>query len=521
VSDTQTGKDRLAHSDMALLGHDIRAAMSDVLGGLRLIDHAKLDRETQLQLNRVKAAGDTLARLLDVALHEWSGEVPLFPSSRHENLALLDLLEDAERRWSGHAQEHGLRLCCSFAPDLPTIIGIDQIMLERIISNVLSNAVKYAGHGDVTFSAVLDDAACLVVSVSDEGPGFEQQALDRLFEFRSRPEGAKRPGTGMGLHIGKDLVDQIGGTLQVFNKPSGGAQVDLILPKSSWSLKRHSTGDDSLPDLRDQHVLVVEDSLTNQLVVCQMLDQMGATYAVASDGTEGLTLLQSESFDFALIDIELPGLSGLDLMRAIRATKGVDGQLPVLAITAYILRANREAIFEAGADGILAKPLNCLDDFGHAIADLLRRTLQTTSDQHIQFPPAKPFQQGKVHDPHVLQHLLGIAGPAGREELLTRIESDLRQTAQQLTTALACDDPSIIRAKTHILIALSGAIGARSLQALAEVANDASHQNDTGRLMATGPPLIAQLETLITEIVQIPRAANVSLSGTPAPDGAK
>jgi HPt (histidine-containing phosphotransfer) domain-containing protein len=203
--------------------------------------------------------------------------------------------------------------------------------------------------------------------------------------------------------------------------------------------------------------------------------------------------------DLALIDIELPEVSGLDVIREIRAARGAAGRLPILAVTAYVLRSNREAIFSAGADGVLAKPLNSFGGFARAVAGLLRRTEPADAERTAIPVPDRPHLRG-LYDRDTLRHLLGIAGPQGAVELLSRLRADLRATHRELADGLARADMPVIRAKTHVLISLAGAIGARELQTQSEQMNDAAHRRDAPTLQALGPQALSRLERLIEAV---------------------
>lgn len=498
------------HSDeMTLLGHDIRSAMSDVLGGLRLIDVSLLPDDIRGHLGRVRAAGDTLARLLDEALLEWSDEPPLASNAGSQELALIDALSDIEQRWAGHAREHGLHLSVSVSDQLPTVIGVNPVALERILSNLLSNAIKYAGQGQINLLTTVTAKNELNFQVQDQGPGFEQSALEGLFRFRHRGSSAARPGSGLGLHICKDISDQIGGSLSVENGRKG-ARVTLSLPQKAWELKSDTERTDPLPDLTGKRVLVAEDNATNQLLVGQMLTQMGATFMLAESGLTALRLFQQHEFDLALIDIEMPEMTGLDLMHEIRATIGTKNRLPILALTAYVLRSNREAIYEAGADSILAKPLSSMESFGFALRDVLLRA--TGKPRPAAHETGAKHPESQTYDHTTLQHLLGIAGPESGSELLSRLISDLGAVQRNLGGGIKNGDAAAVRAKTHVLISLAGAIGAHRLQYLAETMNALIHNHDNDVVADMAPETLELLDALIVELRTV---RNDKVRGTP------
>jgi CheY-like chemotaxis protein/HPt (histidine-containing phosphotransfer) domain-containing protein len=469
----------------ALLGHDIRAALSDVLGGLRLIDLDRVDADTRAQLERMRAAGEMLARLLEEALAVFG----VAETGQTGNVQLPRLLRDVQVRWSARAREKGLDFVLSEEGMLPQVISADRIGLERMLSNILSNAVKYTDAGRVQLIVRRTAEGGLAFTVEDDGPGFSPAALRQLFRFAGRPSGTAKPGDGLGLHIAKELATRAGGALAVANRAQGGATVTLTLPPEclrTVTAEAGATGDRGLPDLSRHRVLVAEDSLTNQLVLRRMLETLGAEVTVAGDGVEAVQALERECFDLALIDIEMPRLSGIDVIRALRAMPGPQARIPVLAVTAYVLRANREAIRTAGADAIFAKPVGGVESLGPAIARVMRRS-----------GGAEPAPEAPALALAQFERLIEVAGPEAAPELLNRLVEDLRHVERQLHHALAAPDWGEIRAQTHVLIALAGAVGAVRLQHRAEAMNAHAHRRDAVATAEAAPGLLALLDDLI------------------------
>lgn len=475
---------------MTLLGHDLRAAVSDIIGGLRLIDHELTDEPTRLQLERVRAAGELLARLLEQGLSQMLGEDD-FAATHPANVQVPRFLYDIEMRWSGRASEKGLGFRMTLADNVPPVLTLDRIALERVLSNLLSNAVKYTDRGTVALDVSMAATGALRLCVTDQGPGFSAEALSRLFERHGRPDGTLKPGHGLGMHITRDMAGQLGGTISVENRPGGaGARVTLDLPPENWTIAAPERVAE-LPDLSRTKVLVAEDNPTNQTIISHMLARMGAEFEIAGDGVEALHWLERETFDLALIDIEMPRMNGIEVIRTLRADGLLHATMPVIAITAYVLRANRDAIYAAGADAILAKPLAGLDTFGMAVASALGRA----RGDGVAEPPLPAGADG--FDRTTFDNLIAIAGPEAARELLDRLGSDLAKCAAGLANGLAGADHASVRAETHVLIALAGAVGATRLQALAQALNTAAHRRDGSAFDRHGDEVLALLGGLV------------------------
>lgn len=478
---------------MILLGHDLRAAVSDIIGGLRLIDPEGLADAARLQLERVRAASETLARLLEESLSLLLGEDE-FAATHPASLQMTRFLYDLEMRWSGRAREKGLGFRLRRGDNVPETLALDRTAFERILSNILSNAVKYTDRGEVVMEVERAGSGALRISVVDQGPGFSAEALARLFEFRGRPDDSGKPGQGLGMHISHRLSGRLGGIITVENRPGGGARVTLDLPPEAWTLAEAETapGEVPLPDLAGLRVLVAEDNETNQTILAHMLTRLGASHAIAPDGLAALELLDHGVFDLALIDIEMPKLNGLEVIRHLRREGGRSATLPVIAITAYVLRANRDAIYAAGADAILAKPFPAIENFGQAILDVLARTEPAGDTRPAASDDLAEFDRASF------DQLMAVAGPEGARELLDRLHEDLRRSERGLLGGLSNGDAAVIRAETHVLIALAGAVGAARLHALARALNGAAHRNEADEFSRFGTPALEQLDRLIT-----------------------
>lgn len=472
-----------------LYSHDVRAAVSDVIGGLRLIDIDRLDRDAQDQVERVQIAGEALAELVDAALLELDGRS--HEAAEERLVDFRSFLAGVEMRWSGRAREQGLSFRLDVARETPEHVCVARIKLDRILGNLIANALKFTDQGRVTLRVQNKDDH-LQFSVRDQGPGFSDTALDRLFTSEGRPDDSPRPGSGLGLHISKELADSLGGELTVINDAEHGAEVRLSLPPECWKCTEAEV---VLPDLSGLRILVAEDNETNQIIVRQMLERMGATMQLARDGEEALAALERTRFDLALLDIEMPNKTGIEVMRDLRA-RGAAAETPLVALTAYIMRDNREAIYAAGADGVIAKPIRSIQDFGHAI----RRHVDRKSGAVAPVPDLDATQRIGQLDRNRFDALLQAAGPEGRAEFLTHLLADLRSVAQKLQDAVERSDPMQVRAQTHILISLAGAVGADRLQDLAESLNATAHR---GRL-EDAPTLVStcrqSLDILIEQV---------------------
>lgn len=238
--------------------------------------------------------------------------------------------------------------------------------------------------------------------------------------------------------------------------------------------------------LRDKRILLAEDNITNQMVATQMLDALGARVDVANDGAEALEMIEAKAYDLFLIDIEMPRVSGLDVIRSIRKAAPPLCDAPVIAVTAYALREHREKIAEAGADGLIPKPLLGIEQFGRDIVNLADLSYQRGEDASAPPDEASPAENGPV-TMSVFKALEESIGPEAMADLLGKIDVDLGRAADEVRGGLAALDKPAIASATHVLISVAGAIGAADLQRLAQKLNGAAN----GRVQADLPALVA------------------------------
>ncbi|MGF1447676.1 MAG: response regulator [Pikeienuella sp.] len=246
------------------------------------------------------------------------------------------------------------------------------------------------------------------------------------------------------------------------------------------------------------HILLAEDNPTNQMVASQMLAVLGATSRLANDGVEAVELAEKERFDLALIDIEMPRLDGIEVIRRIRAGAEPAAKMPLIALTAYVMRDHRDAILDAGADGVIAKPILSVDQLGEDIRALVAAR-----------PAARlPKQDARFHDPKLAEaevagidldayrSLAGSIGAEAMRELAARMDSDLDAVRDRIKTGIAEKDARALREATHILVAVAGSVGAVKLQNTSQCLNSAAHRWDFTEMERLAVSAVAEIDQL-------------------------
>ena len=356
---------------LAHMSHEIRTPLNGVLGMATQLAKTPLDSQQQQLLSIVRTSGHFLLGVLNDVLDMskiTSGKLELdqapfeFCQVASEALALL--------AWQ--AAEKGLEF--KFLPlgqpaPYPWLLG-DAHRLSQVLVNLVGNALKFTDQGHVHVrSRVLAqtaDALTLQIEVADSGSGIAADKQELIFEFFTQEHPAIQQqygGSGLGLSICRALVQQMGGTLAVASQPGAGSTFALVLtlPRAVPELRPAPTPAPasragSLAGLR---VLLVDDNEINRSVARYLLAHWGTTLHEASNGAEALALLQSQPFEVVLLDIQMPGLSGLDVLRQLRQHPDPQrAATPAIAFTANAFRADAERYLAAGFTDYLTKPFS-------------------------------------------------------------------------------------------------------------------------------------------------------------------
>ena len=247
-----------------------------------------------------------------------------------------------------------------------------------------------------------------------------------------------------------------------------------------------------LERLKGMSILLAEDNVTNQLVATQMLQTLGAEVDIASDGAIALERLKERVYDVLLIDIEMPRVSGLDVIRAIRADSGPLAEAPVIALTAYAMQEHRDKIAKVGADGLIAKPITSIRQFGLDILSLMdgRRARG-----------GKPPEIAGLIERTIYDSLATSIGEEVMGELLTRVEADLASVRARIDAAAEEGDVDEMRGASHILVSVAGAVGAVRLQRHAEKLNRLANDQDIEGAAALAVEALPELDGVMRFVV--------------------
>jgi len=354
---------------LATMSHEIRTPMNAVIGMLELAltraDQGHWEREpVEVAYDSARSLLTLIGDILDVAKIE-SGRLTLMPERAH----LRELVESVARVFDGLARQKALELRMEIEAEAACDVLIDPLRFKQILSNLVSNAIKFTDFGHVKIRVygerVAGERLALEVSVQDSGIGISEEEQRQLFEPFSqvaRSGNASRGGTGLGLTICRKLAEMMGGTVRMESRPGEGTTVTVrLLLQTLESLPEREAGQ-AVVVPRTAHslkVLVVDDHVANRMLLTQQLEHLGHQVEVASEGAQALQLWHPGDFDVVITDCNMPVLNGYGLARRIRELEEEMEAEPcvIFGFTANAQPDEIENCRRAGMDDCLFKPI--------------------------------------------------------------------------------------------------------------------------------------------------------------------
>jgi len=377
---------------LATISHEIRTPMNAILGLLELLSYSRLDDEQRETVGLLRGSSSSLLRLIDDILDFSKIEAGKL-EVRSEPTRLRPMVEHLTQMFAGVASAKGLKLTSVVDDDVPENVLVDGLRLRQVLSNFLSNAIKFTERGGIRVEvrrAPLPDQPDLVrFAVADTGIGMDAETISRLCEpfVQGDTRTSRRyGGTGLGLAICRRLADLMTGRLQIESAPREGTTVSLVLPLAKVAAVAHEsllTSADTPSDIADalpsrapavetaaaagELILVVDDHPTNRRLLVRQLAWIGYAAEAVADGTQALACFlerRAAGTPHALVitDCQMPEMDGYELARRIRATESGRGRRAVvLAFTANTLREAADECRAAGMDDVLTKPIEFKD----------------------------------------------------------------------------------------------------------------------------------------------------------------
>jgi signal transduction histidine kinase/NO-binding membrane sensor protein with MHYT domain/ActR/RegA family two-component response regulator len=362
--DSAEAANRAKSEFLANMSHEIRTPLNGVLGIADVLMRSKLNAQQRQLVGVIQQSGGLLngllTELLDLARVE-AGMAELRP----EPVAPGELAAQVRDLFQGRAQEKGLDLRLDVEPGAEAQVDCDPLRMRQILGNLLSNAIKFTEAGEVVLT-LSRDGDWLRFEVRDTGTGFDAGLKARIFQRFSQADGSatrRQGGTGLGLAICDEYVRLMGGDLDCESIPGVGSVFGFALELPARNAAEPAPA--AAQPAGRFRVLVVDDNPVNRQVLELVLESIGVEHASVADGRQAVEAMMTETFDAALMDIQMPVMDGLEATRRIRAWEAETGRrrAPILIVSANCMKEHVDAGRGAGADGHLNKPI--------AVAELL------------------------------------------------------------------------------------------------------------------------------------------------------
>jgi two-component system sensor histidine kinase RpfC len=459
---------------LATMSHEFRSPLNGIIGMSELLHGTRMGAEQREYADVIQASAQTLLLLVDDVLDISAIEAGKL-QRRDGDFNLSDLVERIAKMLQQPAGEKGLALRTRIDDDVPLRLHGDGAHLTQILLNLMHNAVKFTERGSVNLHVQLVSTAGSVLrlcfSVRDTGIGIPAEDKERIFRaFEQVDSGPTRRygGTGLGTTIAKTLTQLLDGQIGLEDNPGGGSHFWIEVPMRAQGV--HAREDEALAGgkvvsfddpfvrhkarVRPLRVLIADDQPANRTVLTRILERAGHKVQQACDGEEALDQLELDNIDLAIVDMHMPRLSGLDVLRQLRYMQAGGRRTPVIVLSADATAQAARDAEEAGAPAFLTKPV------------MVARLLETIADliSPAKLPAVRPLSDiaRPTINPAVLEELAGMQlGDTFLKEFVEQCIKDAGECLAELRRQGNARGWAQVRETAHALKGIAENLGAQ------------------------------------------------------------
>ena len=513
---------RAKSSFLANMSHEIRTPINAVLGMNEMVLRECEDQNIIAYSESIRSAGNTLLGLvnniLDFSKIE-AGKMEITPVEYDLSSVINDLVNMIQNR----ADDKGLLLELDMDPKTPKVLRGDEIRIKQIITNILTNAVKYTEKGSITFRIGFekvdndDSRVDLKFSVEDTGIGIKEEDIARLFEKFDRIEEKRNrniEGTGLGMNITQKLLELMDSSLQVESVYGEGSKFSFVLRQDviRWeelgdyenAYKNYAGAKHNYREkftAPNAQVLVIDDNPMNLMVFKSLLKPTRMNIDTANDGDEGLTLAYDKKYDIIFFDHMMPGKDGIETLHELRLMeKGPNISTPSICLTANAISGAREQYIEAGFDDYLTKPIDSdkLEDL--LLAYLPKELIETAEDDEESFEEEDTGLNEELTELDRFEKIdvkTGLANSGSVDAympLLKIFYESMDEKAAEIERLYNDNDIKNYTIKVHALKSSARLIGAAEFGEMAQELENAGKAGDVDYINANHYALLEALE---------------------------
>ena len=352
---------------LAKMSHEMRTPMNSIIGLSELLKETKLDKEQSQQVSIIHHQSLELFHLINEVLDLSKVKSDQF-SLIINPLELRNLLHEKINSLKLRAKEQNSELILSIDEKVTKFIRSDKMRLGQIISNILSNSIKFTENGKILLNVGIENedkkSQLIKFTFKDTGIGIKKKDLSLVFEpFVQGNNLSVSIGTGLGLSIVKELVNAMKGSIELKSKVGKGTTIDIKLPFikcESSEIETNSNKEMNIPDqklnLSGKSILVAEDNVFNQYLIESILQKWGVDATIADNGQRAIELLKENRYDIVLMDFQMPIKDGIEATKIIRNELHI--KTPIIGLSANTMEESIKKSLDAGMDGYVSKPID-------------------------------------------------------------------------------------------------------------------------------------------------------------------